>query len=252
MKTLSANYQQFGTSITSYDIAKTIAVFLMIIDHIGLYFYPDQLWFRVFGRMCIPIWFFLIGYSKSQRFDRELLTVAFLMIIIDQFIYHEMLLSILVSMIVVRAINKLFLYKLVLNSQKGMLLALALILFSCNIFASQLIQYGTLGVMLSICGYCIRHDKKSWDTVLFFMLMIPMFWAFQTPDYTMVQYVVVSLGLALVLFGLFHFQPKSFEISKDNALFKVTRWSGRNTLFIYFLHLEAFRVISSLLGVTAE
>src|SRR5690606_10698014 len=53
-------------SLTSYDLIKAAAVLLMIVDHVGYYFFPDQDWFRVFGRMCVPIWFFLIGYARSR------------------------------------------------------------------------------------------------------------------------------------------------------------------------------------------
>ena len=52
--------------LTSYDFLKAVAVLLMVIDHVGFYFYPDQQWFRVFGRLCVPIWFFLIGYARSR------------------------------------------------------------------------------------------------------------------------------------------------------------------------------------------
>ncbi len=41
--------------LTSYDLLKTLAVILMIIDHVGHHFFPDEMWFRVVGRLCVPI-----------------------------------------------------------------------------------------------------------------------------------------------------------------------------------------------------
>ena len=48
-------------NITSYDLFKTLALVLMIADHIGFYFYPNELWLRAFGRLSAPMWLFLIG-----------------------------------------------------------------------------------------------------------------------------------------------------------------------------------------------
>ena len=35
--------------LTSYDLLKTLAVVTMIIDHIGLYFFPDDVGWRIVG-----------------------------------------------------------------------------------------------------------------------------------------------------------------------------------------------------------
>jgi len=53
-------------TVTSYDVWKTLAVLLMIIDHIGAYFLPDEQGLRILGRLCVPIWFFLVGYAQSR------------------------------------------------------------------------------------------------------------------------------------------------------------------------------------------
>ena len=64
-KTLSRN-------ITSYDMLKTAAVVLMIIDHIGYFFFPEMPIFRALGRLCVPIWMFLVGYARTREISREL------------------------------------------------------------------------------------------------------------------------------------------------------------------------------------
>ncbi len=33
--------------LTAYDLLKTLAIILMVVDHIGAYFFPDQMWWRV-------------------------------------------------------------------------------------------------------------------------------------------------------------------------------------------------------------
>ena len=37
--------------ITSYDLLKAAAVIIMIIDHVGYYFFIDEMWWRAVGRI---------------------------------------------------------------------------------------------------------------------------------------------------------------------------------------------------------
>ncbi len=58
---------------------KTIAYFLMIIDHIGLLFYPDFDWLRLIGRFSLPFYVFMLvqGFSYTRNLDRYLLRLLF-------------------------------------------------------------------------------------------------------------------------------------------------------------------------------
>ena len=47
--------KQLPANITSYDLFKALALVLMLADHIGYYFYDDVDWWRVAGRICVPI-----------------------------------------------------------------------------------------------------------------------------------------------------------------------------------------------------
>jgi hypothetical protein len=55
--------------LTRLDLIKGLSMFVMITDHVGYYFFPTNLWFRAFGRIDFPVWFFLPGYSKSRAFE---------------------------------------------------------------------------------------------------------------------------------------------------------------------------------------
>lgn len=54
---------------------KVIAILAMTIDHIGAFLYPEDLWFRIVGRLTIPIIAFLIveGYHHTSNIKRYLL-----------------------------------------------------------------------------------------------------------------------------------------------------------------------------------
>ena len=66
--------------ITSYDLLKTFAVVIMLIDHIGAYFFPEVLWWRAIGRIGFPIWFFLVGHASGRDLPFKLWGSALLLV----------------------------------------------------------------------------------------------------------------------------------------------------------------------------
>jgi hypothetical protein len=52
-----ANYNRVNRNV--YNTLKWLAVITMTIDHIGLYLYPDMMWFRWVGRISFPLFLWL-------------------------------------------------------------------------------------------------------------------------------------------------------------------------------------------------
>jgi hypothetical protein len=48
---------------------KLIAMVTMLIDHIGLVFFPDMIWFRIVGRLAFPL--FAWGIARGYRYTRN-------------------------------------------------------------------------------------------------------------------------------------------------------------------------------------
>lgn len=59
------------------NILKLIAAISMLIDHIGLLFFPDQIWMRAVGRLSFPLFAYLIaeGFLYTRSRIRYLFTV---------------------------------------------------------------------------------------------------------------------------------------------------------------------------------
>ena len=80
----------------SDDELKILAVFTMLIDHIGVLFFPHITLFRLVGRIAFPVFCFLISYSFIKTTNRiklfyKLFIFAVLSeIIYDLFFYHEL------------------------------------------------------------------------------------------------------------------------------------------------------------------
>ncbi len=61
-------YSQKVKGMTSHQI-KLIAALLMVVDHVGVVFFPDQLAFRYIGRLSFPLFAWLIGQGEKYTKD---------------------------------------------------------------------------------------------------------------------------------------------------------------------------------------
>jgi hypothetical protein len=53
-------------AVTTIDAWKPAGVVFFLVDHYGLFFDSGDNWWRLFGRLASPIFFFLIGFARSR------------------------------------------------------------------------------------------------------------------------------------------------------------------------------------------
>lgn len=53
-------------AVTTTDWWKIAAIVVMLVDHVGLYLFPEDNWWRVIGRATAPIFFFLVGFARTR------------------------------------------------------------------------------------------------------------------------------------------------------------------------------------------
>ena len=104
--------------ITSYQI-KLIAALLMVVDHVGVVFFPDQLVLRYIGRLSFPLFAWLVGQGEkhTKNFNSYLVRLA-AWAGISQPLYHvlfnsselSILVTLLIGLLAIR-IGKLVSYK---------------------------------------------------------------------------------------------------------------------------------------------
>ena len=70
-------YNQKVKGMTSYQI-KLIAALLMVVDHVGVVFFPDQLAFRYIGRLSFPLFAWLVGQGEkyTKNFNSYFIRLA--------------------------------------------------------------------------------------------------------------------------------------------------------------------------------
>lgn len=242
-------------NLTSYDFLKTIALILMIIDHTGVYFYPDENWFRIFGRLCVPIWFFLIGYARTRDIPLNVIIgiglIASGNILAGEYLFP---LSILVTLM----IGRYYIDVWMRAARKGgeAMAGLFFMLVILTFPTALVFEYGTMGLLFTVFGALCRFKQDYKEElpqsytrqILFFAIgSFTVFTLMQIVPMTVLtgaQLFVVCAGMAAVYFILNRFQPAELpHITKMlpsfvNGLIKLT---GRRTLEIYVAHLLIFK-----------
>lgn len=246
----------FPTDLTSYDLLKATAVILMVIDHIGWYFFPEVQWLRVLGRLCVPIWFFLVGYADSRDIGARLWVGGLILVAGNALAGMYLIpLNILFSILVVRlTLDTLMEYaKTSVNTMAVTTVGLMLLIVP----ASFLWEYGTQGLMLAMVGYVIRHkdyfQTLHKDTVeVFLMAQFAIFVLSQVLffNFQNMHYAGLAAGLLAVFWVLWTFTPKTYPaLTQKLPGVAVTALQvlGRRTLEIYVVHLLVFKAMAMVL-----
>ena len=238
-------------ALTSYDLLKTLALLLMFVDHTGHFFFPQEEWFRVIGRLSVPIWFFLIGFSDARRVQSAI-WVGGALIAISTIItgYYILPLNILFSL----AIARLWIDRLMASSLQsyeafaGMFFLLLFATFPTVL----LFEYGTMGIMFTVFGYLRRHKEGLTIKPLAFygfLTAIAFFYAIYSgiaiPKLSAEQMYVLMGGMSALMITLYFFQSHVFFNTPkllDKLLWPI-KFMGRHTLLIYALHLIALNFV---------
>lgn len=250
----------YPATVTSYDVLKTLAVVLMIVDHIGFYFFPEALWWRAVGRLSAPIWLFLIGFARSRDVPLRLWIGAGILVV-SSFIIGPAILptNILVNMIIIRLMLDWAVEKY-LNNKKNWLEAFVFILFLI-IPTNILTDYGIVGLMIAMIGYMTRRRYESAGEPVYsktFLFRFVVFtgtayiiWALLNYNFNVLQMLFVTASAAFVFYCLCFFRP---VMDIDNGFANVPvvsdllKLGGRYTLEIYVIHILILKVLASYLG----
>lgn len=242
-------------ALTSYDLFKAAAVILMILDHVGYYFYPEQEWFRVFGRLCVPIWFFLIGYARSRDLTPPIWIGMGVLVVANVVAGLSVFpLNVLGTMILVRLTIDPVMRAAKRNAES--LMVVSAILFALILPSYMVAEYGTQGIIMAMFGYIIRnqvtvpgiktHQALASGFCLFTMLNFvgiqQLIFAFPTP-----QMLVMFVGILLVCSALYMFKPMEFPrltAMIPGPITALLQFLGRYTLEIYVSHLLLFKAMA--------
>ena len=178
------------TGLTSYHL-KLIAALTMLVDHIGVVFYPDLDWLRVIGRVSFPlfVWLLVQGEARTKDVWRYGLRLG-LLGLISQPIYRltfdleqlNILFLLLIGLVCLR----------VTRQQPALMFpvwaAAVLIAEALNV------SYGGYGIVLILLIRYFRPDRFWWLAWVGFHLI----WAWYAGPF---QLPVIAVPLLFVAFN---------------------------------------------------
>lgn len=243
------------SAITSYDLIKAAAVIIMVIDHVGFYFFPYDEWWRAVGRIGFPVWFFFVGHASGRDFPFWLIAGAAILAAVSAAVSMPVFpMNALVTIILIR----LLLDPMMAFAGRGTneLAMTMFVLVMLTLVTSQFTEYGTLGLLFALFGYVVRHRESFLGgRNVRPIVMLACFAAFailqqMTFAFSPVAFAVMAAGTLVTCLTMMMFRPREFPAlsARIPAIFKApVQWMGRHTLAIYIGHLVLFKVAVAIL-----
>ncbi|NRB10010.1 MAG: hypothetical protein HRU35_00080 [Rickettsiaceae bacterium] len=246
---------------TNYqDLLKMMAMITMVIDHLGLYFFPDLVIMRIIGRYTMPIFCFFVGYNYHKGVSFKILIAGIILYLIqiyiinggvftseklsftsdgdliiprilydinNEFVSPDILITIFVGQVYISFLQK-YLCNFWFAYSNVVILAIL------DICLEKAFAYGTLGLAIIVIGFIVKYHK---ETVKVLAIVVGTLQFIHTEYYfndfftfTPIQHILVFVTSFLVYFSLV---IKKF----DNVMVINIKWLTRNSLSFYVGHL---------------
>lgn len=241
-------------AITSYDLLKTFAMLTMVVDHVGVYLFPDQIGWRILGRMSLPVWLFLVGFARSRDLGPALFAGA-LITLLGNLVFGQHLLpaNILFTIIVTRLLIDGIMRRALASRPAFLGEVLLLVLLAPTLV---LFEYGSHAFLWAMAGYLSRHRDRvgaSAPAVLGFLAFVGLVHA-TTQAYLLEtdppQSLAIGLGVLAVAVVLAGFRPATYpRLTRRLAplLVGTIHLLGRQSLALYVGHLLLLQAMAAVL-----
>lgn len=215
---------------TNYqDFLKVIAIIVMIIDHVGLYFFPEQEMMRLIGRSAMPIFCFFAGYNFKAKPNLKVLLYGLLLYLTNIIVHWQFLTTnILISIFLGQCYLCLF-----QNQLKGFYSSYCHVIVLCLLwpFTWFLVDYGSLVIALMVLGYTAKQDKINSKLTVLISVILSVYHTLAT-FYAVFNFskidVLIVLGIAAGLYLLMTIKDFAKPIPIN------LKPISRNVMFIYF------------------
>jgi peptidoglycan/LPS O-acetylase OafA/YrhL len=257
--------------VDNTDWLKAAAIILVLIDHFGYFFMENDEWWAVLGRFAAPIFFFLVGYSKTRSIPLHWIGLGVMLTLLDasNADWDWVAPNILLSFVLIR-----FAYRYVSNAvERYPWISVALlvtVLIAILPIAAQLFDYGAEGWLWALFGLLHRQyvdsravaevggvDNGSSSTTqtkkrTFGLLRlltcavaaVVYVWQEQLEfEFEQTQLIIFVLGVLVMSVSLSLFLRGSSRFQPPEMIADALRFIGRHTLEIYAIQLAASEII---------
>ena len=194
---------------------KIIAVICMLIDHIGFLFFPDQIEWRMIGRLAMPIFAFGIArgarYTSSmKRYMKKILMFALISQIpfwwMEQTTYGGAFFSLhfnigftfLAALVIISLLKKAENEKKSLGIGKFFIIGMLLV-------SADLLQfdYGSYGILVVLLCYVVSYSKQSmWVLWIGYTILTYLSYLSSISMFLLQEVGVLAFGVIFALQGV--------------------------------------------------
>lgn len=240
------------SQLTSYDLFKALAVVLMIVDHVGTYFLVDEQFLRAIGRVCVPIWMFLIGYARNRSIPVELWGGG-LILVVSQFVVGQPIFpfNILMTVVFVRLTLNPLMSMIDRHGDWFLYLVLAG-LFILAVPTYPFLEYGSTAYLMVLFGLYIRRADMDrarivmWVSIVSYILYQQLYFGFD--ENSLIFMSAGTVGMHLILQRFSSAQYPQLTKALPSVFVLLIQLCGRQTLMIYVVHLLMFKAVVLMLG----
>lgn len=236
--------------MTGRDILKCAAILFMVVDHIGWHFFPDDTAWRAWGRVCVPIWLFLVGFTATARIDAGLVAGFCFLVLLDLVLGRTWLpLNILGTIILVRLALRPVTRAIADNQNMAFIVFIACAVFTP--ITMLVTEYGAVALAFALAGYYARHGCKNapyapaaWcvGAWALFAWQQPILF----PNFSDLHMIIMLAGSAVAMVATWRLAPRGAAVTLPvpSVTGPLVRFCGRHTLALYVGHLAVFRIVA--------
>lgn len=248
---LNAGLGRLEKHITAYDLF-AIGVVAMGLGRLASTFEIDSDLLKIPLRALMPVFMVLIGYNVGRRFiDWRILGCAVIIIVARALLFNVWFwpslghfpLNFLVTIVVTRAIIEP-LMAFAMKTRVHFWLTVLALAAAAPWTHIHLMEYGTLGVLMAMCGWLARNRAQlpsgAVDVRDFFIIVLFFYLAFCQAIYAFSppSFVAMAAGTALVFRFCYNFRVlllASLKRKPKDLVERACYFMGRNSLEIYTL-----------------
>jgi hypothetical protein len=212
---------------------KILAVVIMVIDHIGIAFYPDVYFLRIIGRLAFPLFvlFVVQGFFYTSSFNKYALRLLFLALFseipYDYFTYGDLFnmegQNVCFSLLLVLFFVRMF------DSFKNVFKRVGIVLLFSGIAFFLKVDYLWVGILYALVFYLkIKYNLLF----LFQMMMLTIF------SFTIIHLLIVQPFATLVLLPITLYNPK--KVDRPNIIINLF---NRNKKYYYWFYPVQYLII---------
>ncbi len=240
--------------VTTTDAWKLVGLAFVLVDHTGLFFDPENTWWRLFGRIAAPIFFFLIGFARARAVPWTWLAFGVALTIAD-YLASESLAETTVNILVHFALLRwllLPLWERWVMPHPWRVAALAALCLPLIPYTDTVLEYGTEGWLWALFGLAHRlatergDAQTSWTRHGVAATAGIAYVVREIHDYgfnALQSAILVAMVATMVLF-LCGFRRADLDWQPPQPVAGLLRFCGRYSLEIYAISLLAMQLLA--------